>query len=82
MQAVRINLEALSGPVPVFDPNQPQLIPDDVQWEVMSHSGSGTTVVDPQARITTWARAVEEQPLEDMQSNHVVDTRKTKVFEL
>jgi len=77
-QAGRVNLKALSGPVPVFDPNQPQLIPDDIQWEVMSHSGSGTTVVDPQARITTWARAVGEEPLEDVQSNHVVETQPAR----
>jgi len=77
-QAARINLEALSGPVPVFDPNQPQLIPDDVQWEVMSRSGSATISVDPRARIATWTRAVGEEHLEDVQSNPIVDTQPAR----
>jgi len=77
-QAARVNLETLSGPVPVFDPDQPQLIPDDVQWEVMSSPGSAITAVDRQARITTWMGAVEEEPLGDMQSNPVVDTEPAR----
>jgi len=77
-QAARINLEALSGPVPVFDLNQPQIIPDDVQWEVMSRSGSATISVDPRARIATWTRAVGEEHLEDVQSNPVVDTQPAR----
>jgi len=76
--AARVNLAALSDPVPVFDPSQPQLIPDDVQWEVMSRSGSAITAVNPQVRITSWMTAVGEEQLDGVQSNQVVDTQPAR----
>jgi hypothetical protein len=82
-QAARVNLAALGGPVPNFDSHQPQLIPDDVQWEIMSGSGSTGTAVDPHARVAGWAKAVGEEQLEDVQSNlkGFTNTRKADILD-
>lgn len=73
----RLNLCTLSDPVPPLDPNQPPLIPDNVQWEIMSRSGSTSTDVNPQARIRSWARGIRP---DDLQSNGIITTRKAHLF--
>jgi len=74
--ATRVNLDALAGPVPVFDSVQTKLIPDEVQWDIMSHSGHApTTAVGSQSQVSAWRRTVRNGcHQDDVESNGVVDT--------
>jgi hypothetical protein len=74
----RFNLEAFTNPLPAVDTNQPPLIPDDVQWDIMTRAG--TTVVDPRVRISRWSEEVRESNPEDVMSNGIVETREARLF--
>jgi hypothetical protein len=57
----RIDLEALSRPIPVSDLSSQLLIPDEARWEVMSAGDRSSTVFSPASNIRTWRQAVDEQ---------------------
>lgn len=78
-QAARVNLEAFSNPVPAVNLDQPTLIPDDVRWEIMTHSGTAETAVDPRGRIVSWARDVREGHLDDTQPDGVITTGEINI---
>lgn len=59
--------------------DQPTLIPDDVRWEIMTHSGSVDTVVDARARIVSWARGVGRDQLDEVQPDGVITTGEIDV---
>jgi len=53
-----INFEAMASPPPVPGPNDSPLIPDDVQWEIMSQKNVGSATVGSTTRIERWNKDV------------------------
>lgn len=48
----------MASPRPIPTANDPPLIPDDIQWEIMSQRNDATTTVGPTTRILNWNRGV------------------------
>jgi len=52
-----------------------ELIPDDVQWEIMSRSGSTSNTFTQRGRVANWMQRVGEQPLDEVVSNGTITSR-------
>lgn len=67
---IRIDLEALSRPIPSGQEPTAQLdISDDARWEVMSQGDHGTTTLGQGHGIQSWAREVADGRSTDVQSD-------------
>jgi len=72
--SARINLEAMASPRPVPTTDDPPLIPDDLQWEIMSQNNDGSTTIGPSTRIHNWNRGVVNMTIDEVEIMHRVDT--------
>jgi hypothetical protein len=72
-QHARINLETFSQPVPQSHIPPPSLIPDNLQWELMSQGDNGDGTRAPGSRILSWREGLPH----DLDSIGRVTSRKT-----
>jgi len=70
-QNVRINLEAMASPPPVPSADDPPLIPDDLQWEIISQGSTGAPTVGHVRRVQDWTRGVVNANI-DVELQHSV----------
>jgi hypothetical protein len=70
----------MASPQPVPGPNDPPLIPDDIQWEIMSQSNVSTATVGPNTRILHWNRGVANANIDDVEMGYHIDTGRHHDF--
>jgi hypothetical protein len=71
---VRISLAALTQPLPPPPPNHQPLVPDDIQWDIMSQpdededdgDDDDARTMNRQTRILNWLGGVNPRDLESM----------------
>lgn len=72
--SARINLEAMASPRPVPTTNDPPLITDDLQWEIMSQNDDSSTTNGTNTRIHNWNRGVVNMTIDEVEAGHRVYT--------
>ena len=70
----------MASPRPVPGSNVPPLIPDDIQWEIMSQTNTGTTTVGPNTRILHWNSGVVNANVDDLEAGYHIDTGRHRDF--
>ena len=69
----------MASPQPVPGPNDAPLIPDDIQWGIVTQSNRGTTTVGPNTRILRWNRGVVNTNVDDWEAGNT-DTGRNRGF--
>jgi len=69
----------MASPPPIPGPNNAPLIPDDIRWEIMTQSNSGTTTVGPNTRILRWNRGVVNPNVDDLEARNT-DTGRNRLL--